>query len=270
MATLVCFHAHPDDESIATAGTMAKTAAAGHRVVLVVATRGEHGEPVPGVLEADEPLGLRRVAETYRSAEVLGAARVEFLGYVDSGMVGTPTAEAPWAFCQADVDHAAHRLAAILDEERPEVLTTYDDNGGYGHPDHIGVHRVGRRAAELAGVEHVFESTINRDHIMRLMAERRARGDLSEADLANGPNLEEAPDFGKPEAVITHCVDATEFVAQKRASMRLHRSQMADDHFLLGMPDEAFALGLGVEWYIAAGPAPPDGSLAAELFQPIR
>lgn len=268
MATLLSFHAHPDDESIATAGTMAKATAAGHRVVLVVATRGDHGEPVPGVLDPGEPLGLRRVAETYRSADALGVERVEFLGYVDSGMVGTPTSEAPWSFCQTDVDHAAHRLAAILDEECPDVLTTYDDNGGYGHPDHIQVHRVGRRAAELAGVEQVFESTINRDHIIRAMAERRARGEGGDADLANAPNIEEAPDFGKPEAVITHRVDVGELLGQKRAAMRAHRSQMADDHFLLGMPDEYFAVGMGTEWYIAEGPPAPRGSLAAELFTP--
>ena len=100
MATLVSFHAHPDDESIATAGTMAKAKALGHRVVLVVATRGEHGEPVPGVLDDGEPLPVRRTAETYESARVLGVDRVEFLGYVDSGMVGTPTSEVPWSFAQ--------------------------------------------------------------------------------------------------------------------------------------------------------------------------
>src|SRR5262245_29378453 len=93
VATLVTFHAHPDDESIATAGTMAKAAASGHRVVLVVATRGELGEPVPGVLAEGEPLWRRRVAETQQSAGVLGAERVEFLGYEDSGMMGEPTNE---------------------------------------------------------------------------------------------------------------------------------------------------------------------------------
>ena len=145
------FHAHPDDESIATAGTLARAAAAGHRVVLVFATRGELGEPVPGVLEPGEQLAMRRSAECYASAAVLGAKRVEFLGYTDSGMMGEPSNDAPYCFWQADVEHAARRLAVILDEEEPDVLTIYDDNGGYGHPDHIQVHRVGRRAAELAG-----------------------------------------------------------------------------------------------------------------------
>jgi LmbE family N-acetylglucosaminyl deacetylase len=239
MATLVCFHAHPDDESIATAGTMAKAKALGHRVVLVVATRGEHGEPVPGVLEEGEPLSVRRTAETYESATVLGVDRVEFLGYVDSGMVDTPTSEEPWSFAQTPLDRAAARLAVVLGEEKADVLTTYDDNGGYGHPDHIQVHRVGRRAAELVGLEQVYEHTIN-------------------------------PGFGKPQDVITHRVDATEFSGLKRASMLTHRSQIADDHFLLTMPADAFGEGLGVEWYIAEGPPAPEGSLAAELFEPVR
>jgi len=91
MATLVCFHAHPDDESIATGGTMALAAEAGHDVVLVVATRGEHGEPVPGVLAEGEDLWRRRVVETHEAARLLGVGRVEFLGYEDSGMMGEPT-----------------------------------------------------------------------------------------------------------------------------------------------------------------------------------
>ena len=114
--------------------------------MLVFATRGELGEPVPGVLEPGEPLAIRRSAECYASAAVLGAKRVEFLGYTDSGMMGEPSNDAPYCFWQADVEHAARRLAVILDEEEPDVLTIYDDNGGYGHPDHIQVHRVGRRA----------------------------------------------------------------------------------------------------------------------------
>ncbi len=269
MGTLVSFHAHPDDESIATAGTMAKAAAAGHRVVLVVATRGEHGEPVPGVLGDDEQLGVRRTAETWASAEVLGADRVEFLGYVDSGMVGTATSEQPWCFARADVDHAAARLAAILEEEEADVLTTYDDNGGYGHPDHIQVHRVGRRAAERAGVDQVYESTINRTHLVRSMAAAREAG----AEMPEGlepPDFEAEPDFGKPEEFITHQVDVRPWMDQKRSAMLAHRSQMADDHFLLAMPPPMFEVGMGTEWYIAEGPPPPPGSLAAELFEPFR
>ena len=114
MATLVCFHAHPDDEAIATGGVMAQAAAAGHRVVLVVATRGEVGEVAPGFLEPGEELWERRVAEVTAAASILGAARLEFLGYRDSGMVGTSDNDDPSCFWQAGVDDAAGKLAAIL------------------------------------------------------------------------------------------------------------------------------------------------------------
>src|SRR5206468_2973804 len=133
MATVVCFHAHPDDECIATGGVMAKAASDGHRVVLVTATRGEHGEVVEGVLSEGEELWERRVKETAEAARILGVARHEFLGYVDSGMMGTPENQAPGSFWSADVDEAAGRLAAILSEEQADVLTVYDANGNYGH-----------------------------------------------------------------------------------------------------------------------------------------
>src|SRR5438105_1139127 len=123
MATLVCFHAHPDDECIATGGVMAQAAAAGHRVVLVVATRGENGEVPDGFLDPGEELWQRRVVETQASADILGVQRVEFLGYVDSGMMGTPENEKDGSFWTADIEEAARRLADILVEERAEVLT---------------------------------------------------------------------------------------------------------------------------------------------------
>ena len=143
VGTLVCFHAHPDDESITTGGVMAREAAAGRRVVLVVATSGELGEVDDGFLDPGETLGERRAAELARAAEILGIAKVEFLGYHDSGMAGLPENDAPESFWSADVEEAAQRLAAILVGEDAEVLTVYDVNGGYGHPDHIQVHRVG-------------------------------------------------------------------------------------------------------------------------------
>src|SRR6266702_6846346 len=170
MATLVSFHAHPDDECIACGGIIRKAADEGHRVVLVVATRGENGEIPEGFLGPGEELWQRRVAETHASAAILGAHRVEFLGYTASGMMGTPANDAPGSFWTAPVDEAAKKLAAILDGERADVLTCYDANGGYGHPDHIQVHRVGMRAAELAGTPRVYQSTINRAHMLRGMA----------------------------------------------------------------------------------------------------
>lgn len=263
MATIVSLHAHPDDESIAVAGTLARATAAGHRVVLVFATRGELGEPVPGVLADGEQLTLRRTAECYASAAALGVERVEFLGYTDSGMMGEATNDLPWCFWQADVDQAAHRLRAILDEEQPDVLTIYDDNGGYGHPDHIQVHRVGHRAAELAGSPYVVESTINRTAIERGLAER-GLGD-------RGPDLDANPDFGKPESVITHRVDATAVIAEKRKAMEAHSSQIAPDHFLLAMPDDIYTAAMGVEWYIVDPQQPAEApAVFTELFEPLR
>src|SRR5262249_46305649 len=161
MATLVSFHAHPDDECIACGGIIRKAADEGHRVVLVVATRGEHGEGAEGFLDPGEGLWQRRGAETRASAESLGAQPVGVLRGADSGMRGTPANDAPGSFWTAPVDEAAKKLAALLDEEQAGVLTCYDEHGGYGHPDHIQVHRVGMRAAELAGTQRVYQSTIN-------------------------------------------------------------------------------------------------------------
>jgi LmbE family N-acetylglucosaminyl deacetylase len=260
MATLVCFHAHPDDESIATGGTMALAARAGHTVVLVLGTRGELGEPVPGVLADGEELWERRVVETHRAAEILGADRVEFLGYQDSGMMSEPTNDDPACFWQADLDEAAERLAAILRDVGADVLTIYDDHGGYGHPDHIQVHRVGRRAAELAGVGAVYQSTMNRDAIRRAMHEAgEFLVDLEDAaegveeTIRERRERAEADGFGSPEALITHAVDVSTVLDVKKTAMEAHASQIGPDSFFLVMPPEAFASAFGTEWYIALG-----------------
>jgi LmbE family N-acetylglucosaminyl deacetylase len=254
VATLVCFHAHPDDESIATGGVMARAAADGHRVVLVVATRGEHGEVPDGFLVPGETLAERRVAETLASAERLGVARVEFLGYVDSGMEDTPTNDAPDSFWRADLEEAAGRLAAILEQESAEVLTVYDDHGTYGHPDHVQVHRVGVRAAERAGTPEVFEATIDRDAVRELMLEARARG--LDVGAVEGEEPDTA-DLGVPTDQITTRVDVTDHLGAKRASMRAHASQISEQSFFLAMPDEVFHRAFGTEWFIHRGvPAP--------------
>ncbi len=248
MATFVFFHAHPDDESIGTAGTMARAAVDGHRTVLVVATMGELGEVADGFLDEGEVLSSRREKETMRSAEILGVDRVEFLGYCDSGMVGLPTNEEPGCFWMADLDEAAERLATILRDEGADVLTIYDDNGGYGHPDHVQVHRVGMRAAQLAGVPHVYQGTMNRDAIRRSVQAAVERGEMS---MEDAPPDDES--FGKPEALITHAVDVTAHVDVKRESMRAHASQIPEDSFFLAMPVDRFAEVFGVEWFIECG-----------------
>jgi LmbE family N-acetylglucosaminyl deacetylase len=252
VGTLVSFHAHPDDEAIPTGGVLAKLADAGHRIVIVFATRGEHGEVAEGFLEEDEALWERRVQECRRSAEVLGAARVEFLGFVDSGMMGTPENDAPDSFWQADVDAAAKRLASLLEEEQADVLTIYDDHGVYGHPDHIQVHRVGVRAAELVGTPTVYEATHNRDHLLRGIALARESGAEVTGDIDEGALQE----FGTPEVEVTTAVDVTDYVDRKRAAMAAHASQISEASFFLAMPRDQFEHAFGTEWFIRRG-APP-------------
>jgi LmbE family N-acetylglucosaminyl deacetylase len=252
MATMVSFHAHPDDECIACGGVIRKAADAGHRVVLVIATRGEQGEVPEGFLADGEELWQRRVAETRASAGILGAQRLEFLGYRDSGMMGTPANEAPGSFWTTPVEEAAGKLAALLAEENADVLTCYDDFGGYGHPDHIQVHRVGLRAAGLAGTPRVYQATINRDHI------ERGRQLFAAADPDAGEDQpDQDPDnFGKPESVITASVDVTPYVAVKQRAMRAHASQISEQSFFLAMPDDAFRYAFGTEWFIRDGQGP--------------
>ncbi len=244
--TLVTFHAHPDDESIATAGTMARAKAEGHRVVLVVATRGELGEHAPDALDPGETLTERRVAEQHAAAAVLGVDRVEFLGYRDSGMAGESTNDDEGAFARADVEEAAGRLAKVLREEAADVLTVYDNHGGYGHPDHVQVHRVGVRAAELAGTRRVYESTMNRDYIRRLIEQRA--GEMP--DTPDAPDAAQMDDFGSPESIITTTVDVRDFVDRKRDAMAAHASQIPADSFFLAMPPDAFRQAFGAEWFI--------------------
>ncbi len=245
MSTLVCFHAHPDDEAITTGGLMAKAAAAGHKVVLVCATRGEQGEPQEGVLNHGEALWERRIVETAASCEALGAEPPIFLGYEDSGMMDEPTNANPKCFWQADVQQASEGLAAILREHGTDVLTIYDDHGGYGHPDHIQVHRVGKRAAELAGIANVFEASINRD-AMRSMMEQMPEDE-------DRPSPDEVESFGTAAADLRYEIDVTSFVDQKRASMTAHRSQIGPDSFFFKMPDEIFSIAFGTESFAVPG-----------------
>jgi LmbE family N-acetylglucosaminyl deacetylase len=261
MATLVTFHAHPDDESIAMGGVMAKAADEGHRVVLVVATSGEHGEVAEGFLDPGEELWRRRERETRACAEILGVARVEFLGYVDSGMMGTPENDLPESFWQADVEEAARRLAAILTEEQADVVTIYDENGQYGHPDHIQVHRVGLRAAELAGTPRVYMNTINRDYLRRSFEQLAASG----IDVPGDINPDELDGLGVPEERITTAVDVRPWIARKRAAMAAHASQISETSFFLSMAPAMFEEGFGREWFIRCDAEP--GLVETDLFE---
>ena len=259
MSTLVTFHAHPDDEAIATGGVMAKAASEGHRVVAVFGTGGEHGEVAEGFLDEGETLGARRAIETEAAAKILGVQRVEFLGYTDSGMMGTPENDLPGSFWRADVEEAAGRLAEILREEAADILTIYDENGTYGHPDHIQVHRVGLRAAEIAGTPQVFESVVNKDELTRQMEQMAAEG--QEPFLSE----EEAALLGVPESLITHAVDVREFLPAKRAAMAAHQSQIPETSFFLAMPPEVFEVAFGTEYFILRG-STPDGTMDGDLW----
>ena len=260
VATAVILHAHPDDETIATGGMIAKAKREGHRIVLVVATKGEEGEPVPGVLAEGELLGDRRVRETQLAADVLGVDRVAFLGYRDSGMMGEPTNDNPESFWQADLHEAASKLAQILTEEEADLVVTYDENGVYGHPDHIQVHRVGVRAAEYAGVSRVFEATFSREFMRDIFAELEAL----EGENASGPA--EADTFGLPEAELTHRIDVSDFVLLKRAALLRHESQISPDHPMAKMPIEDFARWSGVEWFRDRARSRDGGEFRDDVF----
>lgn len=260
MGTLVCFHAHPDDEAISTGGIMARAHAEGHRVVLVVATDGAHGE-VPEDLGPGETLVDRRRMETEKSAALLGVDRVHWLGYRDSGMTGWPQNADPDCFWQADLEEAAQRLAQVLAEERADVLTIYDWHGTYGHPDHIKVHRVGRHAAALGAqngvLVAVYEATVNRDEMARMIAAAREMGVEGFEDFDPEAPADDGNPFGMPEAELTHRVDVGAFVSHKRAAIACHASQMSDTGFFASMDESAFAAAFGAEWFIAHGAHPP-------------
>lgn len=250
MATVTFFHAHPDDEAIATGGTMASLAAGGHRVVLVTATRGELGEVADGLLRPGETLGDRRAVELAAAASVLGVARHTFLGYHDSGMEGEESNARPDCFATADRAEAAARLAGILTEEGSDVLVVYDEHGGYGHPDHVQVHDVGMVAADVAGTPVVYMATMDRGFMLELR--RRA----AESGIGPEDELEGADTMGEPSERITTEVDVTPWVGAKRDAMRAHASQIAEDSFFLSMPDDVFGEVWGQEWYIRVRPEP--------------
>ncbi len=245
---LLCFHAHPDDEVFGTGGVMRLAADAGHRVVVVVATDGALGEVPDGLLAEGEELAARRRRELEESTTLLGADRLVMLGYADSGMAGTPENANPHAFANTDIEEVAQRLAEVLQEERADVVTIYDDNGGYGHPDHIQVHRVGVRATEIAGISHVYESTINRDHMRAMLA--------SHPQWGTDEALAAMDALGLPDEEITTEVDVSGVLASKRAAMLAHATQVGDFGPFLQMSEDELAHAFGREWFRRRGSVP--------------
>ena len=259
--TVVAFHAHPDDEALLSGGTLAKAAAQGHRVVLVTATRGELGLAGAGDGVGDA-LGQARMAELNASADALGCTRVVWLGYSDSGLTARP--ESVNAFAHADIDSAARRLADLLREEQADVLTIYDPNGGYGHPDHVQVHRVGTRAAHLAGTRVVLEATVSAGLF---------RGALLLLRILGHPAPLGTHHVFSSRNQITHRIDVNGFLAEKRAAMSAHGSQRRAEgqvrvmDLLLRLPPRLFGIAFGHEWFVEHDrtPAQKEGDVFASL-----
>lgn len=261
--TLVSFHAHPDDEVLLTGGTLARAAAEGHRVVLVVATDGAAGLAASS-LRADGGLGGRRVAELERSAAALGCARLVLLGYRDSGWKGSAT---PGGFSTVAVSAAAGQLARVLTQERADALTTYDPAGGYGHPDHVQVHRVGAAGARLAGTPLVLQATLD-----RRLIQRAVRVVTTVPFLL--PEVRASAFHDAYSAALTHRVDVRAHLAAKRAALAAHASQTTADSaqrtlgLLLRLPGPVFRQVLGREWFVEAGR--PPGERLDDLFASLR
>ena len=295
--TVVSFHAHPDDEALLTAGTLARAVAEGHRVVLVTATDGAAGltatanpaptaatatttataTATPDIANTVEPtdLGHRRLAELEAAAKAIGTQDVRHLGYEDSGMDGR-AGHPGRSFATADVEEAATKLAAILTETQADVLTIYDPAGGYGHPDHIQVHHVGTRAAELAGTKVVLEATVDRKSLVRILAVLKRAGVLRRfgVDLTEWSPERFNLAYTDP-AHITHKVKVGDYSRAKRNAMAAHASQSTADTVtrtlavFLRLPPLVFNRVFGHEWFVEKGRTPGTPRLD-DIFASIR
>jgi LmbE family N-acetylglucosaminyl deacetylase len=265
--TLVVFHAHPDDEALLTGGTIARVAAEGHRVVLVTATAGEAG--LSDGAEDPDALASARLAELRRSAALLGCARVEVLGYPDSG-ASAASSPGRRRFAQLDPSEPAEQLAAILTEERADVLTVYDEHGGYGHPDHVQVHRAGVLSASLAETPVVLEATVDRRALMRVAALMARLPRVSHLV----PDDRFASAYTAHEA-LTHRVDVRPWLRQKRAALAAHASQTGGGEsirtvrLLLRLPSPLQSAVLGREWFRECG-RDPGPRLLDDIFATLR
>jgi N-acetyl-1-D-myo-inositol-2-amino-2-deoxy-alpha-D-glucopyranoside deacetylase len=301
---LLLVHAHPDDESIGTGATMAKYAADGARVTLVTCTLGELGEVIPPDLahlawDADGGLGEYRIGELATACEALGVPDHRFLGYPgkwrDSGMMGTPSNDWDGCFWRADVEEAARDLLEVITEVRPQVLVTYDDNGLYGHPDHIQAHRVAWRAFELAGgmVDKFYATAVPRSVLAEAMALLQEDGpgstgagstgagstgagstgagstEIGGADFRRVESVDNLP-FGTDDELVTTEIDARDYLDAKLAAMRAHATQIAVDSPFFALSDMVGRRALGTEYYtLLAGPTAatrPEGSRETDLF----
>jgi LmbE family N-acetylglucosaminyl deacetylase len=254
--TIVFFHAHPDDEAIFTGGTIWLLAERGWRVVVVIATGGEWGEAAVGFGHTD--LAVVRRQETMEAARILGVARVEFLGYHDSGLSGDPAHTCPNSLAWADEHEVAARVATILTEESAAALVTYDPEGIYGHPDHLVVHRSALAAAEAAAVATVYEATVDREYLhfveTHLVVEATIAAQPERTVVGLG--LAAAP-LGLSTVEVDCTVDVRPVLAVKRRAMAAHASQIPETSSAMRLPDAGFAAVYGYEWYARRGPVGP-------------
>jgi N-acetyl-1-D-myo-inositol-2-amino-2-deoxy-alpha-D-glucopyranoside deacetylase len=286
---LLLVHAHPDDESIGNGATMARYAAEGAHVTLVTCTLGEEGEVIPEDLahlaaDREDTLGRHRIGELAAAMRELGVTDHRFLGgpgrYRDSGMMGVPSNERPGCFWQADPDEAAGHLVAVVREVRPQVLVTYDTNGGYGHPDHIQAHRVAMRAYELAAdpgfrpelgephrIAKVYWNCMPRSVLEAGFAALRAAGKESPFPGIAGP--EDVPGV-VDDAEVTAAVDGSAYRAHKAAAMRAHASQIAVDGPFFALSNDLGQPLPAVEYYRLvhgeAGPRDASDGWEHDLF----
>ena len=259
---LLLVHAHPDDETINNGVTMAKYAKEGVKVTLVTCTRGEEGEVLVSELsnlasDKDDKLGQHREIELKDAMAHLGIADFRFLGapdkkWRDSGMMGTPHNDRSDVFWQSDLDESANELVKVILEIKPQVLITYDEFGGYGHPDHIKAHRVAMRAAEIAEtkgwkIEKIYWNTMPRSVIQMGIEKMKEVG----SDFFGAESADDLP-FAKPDELVTTVVHASEFVQQKLDAMKAHATQIAVDGPFFALSNNLGLSVWGDEYYTLA------------------
>ena len=245
-------HAHPDDETINNGATMAKMVSEGVAVTLVTCTRGEEGEVLVPELahlasSAEDKLGEHRVTELANAMKELGVTDHRFLGnYRDSGMMGTPQNDHPDCFWKADVEKAAKKLAAIIDEVKPQVLITYDEFGGYGHPDHIQAHRVAMRASEIStwDIQKIYWNIMPKSVVAKGIEAMKAQG----SDFFGAENVDDLP-FVKDDSFVSALVHAPEQVDKKMAAMKAHATQITVDGPFFALSNNLGVQVFGDEYY---------------------
>jgi LmbE family N-acetylglucosaminyl deacetylase len=270
--TLLCVHAHPDDEASSTGGVLRTYATQGVRTVLVTCTDGALGDDPDGTTpdaHGHDPMRVaaHRADELRVSADILGISRLEMLGYPDSGMDGWPQNDAPGSFWSTPIDGPAERLADIFHEERPQVIVTYDENGLYGHPDHIQANRVTRAALERSGLTASLYYTA-----IPASAFARFRSIMEEAGIeapGGGEGDDEAPRIGRPDEDIGVVVDVAAAADAKFDALSAHSSQ-TENSFFLQMGRDRFRQFFGHEWFVRAVDPFDRIGVDDDLFAPWR